>query len=163
MYLTKIWQALKYLLASLHAQFAARLILGGVFVYAGVSKVVAPREFAEIVVSYHILSAKVAIYFAYVLPWVEIMLGILLVLGLGVKKAALILSVLLIAFIGAVLIRHFNGLAVSCGCFSPKSSGPVSIFLIIGRDAILLICGAYLVRGSYGGRQLTGNSPPGIL
>jgi uncharacterized membrane protein YphA (DoxX/SURF4 family) len=140
-----IRQSMRSFLASRPVQFGARLILGGVFVYAGLAKIAAPREFARIVVNYQILPEKMAVYFAFILPWIEALLGILLILGFGVKKTAVILSFLLVAFVGAVLIREANGSVAPCGCFSLKSSGPESIFLIIGRDVGLLACGAYLL------------------
>jgi putative oxidoreductase len=125
-------------------QVLARLILGGVFIYAGLSKIGSSAEFARIVANYGILPESLAVYFAFVLPWIETALGLLLVIGLGIKKAALALSLLLVVFAAAVLIRSLSGAAGGCGCFSLKSSGADSIFLIIGRDLGLLACGVYL-------------------
>jgi len=125
-------------------QVLARLILGGVFIYAGLSKIGSPAEFARIVANYRILPESLAVYFAFVLPWIETALGLLLVIGLGVRKTALALSSLLVVFAAAVLIKFLSGAAGGCGCFSVKSSGADSIFLIIGRDLGLLACGAYL-------------------
>lgn len=127
------------------AQIAARLVLGGVFIYAGIAKIADPREFARIVVNYHVLPEAVAVYFAYILPWFELMLGIALVIGFWVRKAALALSFLLVVFAGAVLIRYLNGATGGCGCFSLKPSGPESLLWIILRDVGLLACGAYLI------------------
>jgi uncharacterized membrane protein YphA (DoxX/SURF4 family) len=140
----RIRQAITGILENRHVQFAARLILGGVFVYSGLVKIASPREFARIVVNYNILPENMAIYFAFVLPWLELMLGIFLIIGFWVKKIALALSFLLILFAGAILIRYLNGATAGCGCFSLKSSGPESIFILIGRDVALLACGLYL-------------------
>jgi len=128
-------------------RFAARLILGGVFIYAGLAKIAAPSEFARIVVNYQILPETMAVYAAYVLPWFEVALGLFAIMGLGVKKIALALSFLLILFMVAVVIRYGSGLSAPCGCFSLKTSGSESIFVIIGRDAGLLACAAYLFLG----------------
>ncbi len=122
----------------------ARLILGGVFIYAGLAKIGSPAEFARIVANYGLLPESLAVYFAFVLPWIETALGLLLVIGLGVRKTALALSLLLVVFAGAVLIKSLSGAAGGCGCFSVKSSGSESLFLIIGRDLGLLACGVYL-------------------
>jgi len=144
MELLRIRQTFPCLLGSRPVQFAARLILGAVFAYAGIAKIASPREFARIVVNYHVLPEKMAVYFAFILPWIELMLGIFIIIGLRVKETALALSSLLVAFAGAVLIRYLNGAAAGCGCFSMKSSGPESLFLIVGRDAAFLACGLYL-------------------
>jgi uncharacterized membrane protein YphA (DoxX/SURF4 family) len=130
--------------ASRSLRLAARLVLGGVFIYAGVAKIASPREFAIIVTSYRILPEEMAVYAAYVLPWIELMLGTLLVVGLGVRKTALALSFLLFTFAGAVVIRYLQGSGGACGCFSLKASGWESLPLIIGRDVSLLLCGVYL-------------------
>jgi uncharacterized membrane protein YphA (DoxX/SURF4 family) len=132
------------LLRSSLVRFAIRLVFGGVFIYAGLVKVVAPKEFAKIVVNYHILPENMAVYFAYILPWVELMFGVLLILGLGVKRVALALSCLLVVFASAVLIKYLNGFGSACGCLSLKSSGSESVFLILLRDAGLLACGVFL-------------------
>ena len=137
-------QSIIGLLGSRPFQFAARLILGGVFVYAGIAKIASPREFARIVINYHILPEKIAVYFAFVLPWIELMLGIFLLIGVRVKETALGLSGLLVVFAVAVLVRYLNGAAAGCGCFSMKSSSSESFSLIVGRDAVLLACGLYI-------------------
>lgn len=142
--LIKMRQTISGLLCSRLLKFAARLTFGGIFVYVGLVKIAAPKEFAMIVVNYQILPENMAVYFAYILPWVELMLGVLLVLGLGVKRIALALSFLLVVFVSAILIRYLNGSGGACGCFSLKSSGAESVFLMILRDMGLLACGAYL-------------------
>lgn len=144
MELVEIRRTIRGLLADRLVQFAARLILGGVFVYAGLAKIASAREFARIVVNYQILPEKMAVYFAFVLPWIELALGLLLIIGFWVRKTVLALSFLLAMFASAVLIRYLNGSVGGCGCFSLKSSGPESIILIILRDIGLLACGTYL-------------------
>ena len=140
----KIRRFVSSILRSRPLKFAARTFLGAVFIYAGLVKVVAPKEFAMTVVNYRLLPENTAVYLAYILPWVEVMLGVLLILGLGVKRIALALSFLLVVFAGAVLIRHLNGPGGGCGCFSLKSSAPENVVLVVLRDFGLLACGAFL-------------------
>jgi uncharacterized membrane protein YphA (DoxX/SURF4 family) len=122
---------------------AARLILGSVFVYASVDKIAHPREFARVVVNYGVLPAEAAVYLAYVLPWLELGLGVLLVAGFRVKATSLGLSSLLVVFAAAVLIKHLNGGAGGCGCFS-VGGGPESLAVLLGRDLALLACGLFI-------------------
>ena len=122
---------------------AARLILGGVFIYASLDKIAHPRAFARVVFNYGILPEAAAVYLAYILPWVELGLGILLAAGFKVRETSLALSVLLVAFGGAILIKHLNGGPGGCGCFS-VSGGPQSLAFLIGRNVALLACGLFI-------------------
>ena len=126
-------------------QFSARLLLGGVFIYASIDKIAYPKEFAAIVVRYQILPEKLAIYFAFLLPWVELFLGIFVILGFFVRESALSLSFLVLIFITAILIRSLAGPIGNCGCFSITSSGTTqSIAFLIFRDVLFLLCGLIL-------------------
>jgi len=120
------------------SQLTARFILGGVFIYASLDKIAFPREFANIVIKYRILPEKLAIYFAFLLPWVELILGIFLVIGLYVRESVLALASLLLVFMAAMIIGSLNGTLNSCGCFSIKPSNPESLFLMLTRDILLL-------------------------
>jgi putative oxidoreductase len=125
--------------------FVARLILGGAFLYAGLLKIVSSNEFARIVLNYGILPENVAVYFAFILPWVELMLGVFLIIGFQVRKTALALSFLLAVFAVAVVIRYLKVGLADCGCFSMNSSGSESILSVIGRDTAFLACCAYII------------------
>jgi uncharacterized membrane protein YphA (DoxX/SURF4 family) len=122
-----------------------RLTLGGIFIYASMDKIAFPKEFAEIVMNYHILPQKIAIYFAFLLPWIELILGIFLVVGLFVRASALTLSSLLIVFLAAVVIKRFSGVEIlDCGCFSVNLSESGNIFFLLFRDLLLLFLGIFL-------------------
>lgn len=126
-------------------QFSARLILGGVFIYASIDKIAYPKEFASIVVRYQILPEKLAIYFAFLLPWVELFLGIFVILGFFVRESAISLSFLVVIFIIAITIRSLAGPIGNCGCFSITPSGTTqSIAFLIFRDVLFLLCGLIL-------------------
>jgi uncharacterized membrane protein YphA (DoxX/SURF4 family) len=126
-------------------QFSARLLLGGVFIYASIDKIAYPKEFAAIVVKYQILPEKLAIYFAFLLPWAELFLGIFVILGFLVRESAISLSFLVLVFMIAILIRSLAGPIGNCGCFSITPSGTSqSIALLIFRDVLFLLCGLIL-------------------
>lgn len=126
-------------------RFMARLVLGGVFIFASLDKIAFPEEFAKIVLNYGILPVEPAVYFSYLLPWVELILGIFLVAGLFVRESALALSSLLLVFISAIVIRSFNGPLENCGCFSITGSGAGhGILALLIRDVLLLVPGGLL-------------------
>ncbi len=124
----------------------ARLFFGGVFIYASIDKISFPYEFARIVKSFEILSPSLSTVFAYILPWIELVLGILIVVGFSTRNAAAILSFFLIVFTSAIIIKSINGTLENCGCFSTSQQGvspPLSVLL--ARNIGLLLLGAYLI------------------
>ncbi len=98
-----------------------RLILGGLFVFAGVIKLLDPQQFAFSVAAFRIFPPGVGdhltIVSTFAFPWAEVILGVLLILGLWTRASALLTTLLLAGFIGAILSVIARGLAVECGCF----------------------------------------------
>lgn len=142
--------ALKSFLKSKHLAFLFRLILGGVFVYASLDKIAHPGEFAKIVYYYHFLPGSVINIFAVILPWVELLTGMALILGLFVESAALIIGSLLFVFVIALGSAVIRGLDISCGCFSTSPSSDKVVWDTIIRDLLLLMLVVQVYYG-YGG------------
>jgi uncharacterized membrane protein YphA (DoxX/SURF4 family) len=65
--------------------FALRLLLGGTLLVFGASKISDPAGFVDVVISYKVLPLSLAIPFGYALPWAEVVVGLLLIFGLGLK------------------------------------------------------------------------------
>jgi uncharacterized membrane protein YphA (DoxX/SURF4 family) len=124
---------------------AARLILGGVFVFASINKVLHPEAFAEAVYNYQILPNNLINLTAIVLPWLELVLGSLLIIGVWLPGSILISNLLLLTFIGVLVYNISRGLDIHCGCFSTElSQDPLSIWTI-ARDAVFLVPAVYLL------------------
>ena len=117
---------------------AARLILGGVFVYASIDKILHPAAFAEAVFNYQILPDGLINITAIVLPWLELVLGSLLILGFWMPGAVAMSNLLLITFMGVLLFNLARGLDVSCGCFSTAATESAINMWTILRDASFL-------------------------
>jgi uncharacterized membrane protein YphA (DoxX/SURF4 family) len=121
----------------------ARIVLGGVFIYASLDKISHPELFAEAVYNYQ-LSPEVAVNLvALCLPWLELLSGGLLVLGVWVRGSSLILSGLMILFLGALGINLARGLDIHCGCFTTQGSDPMTIITLF-RDSLFLVLALYL-------------------
>jgi uncharacterized membrane protein YphA (DoxX/SURF4 family) len=99
------------------AALAGRLLVGAVFIGAGLSKIGNPAATAGGVRAYQILPAALATLWAYGMPTLEILLGILLVVGLASRMSAAITGLLLLAFLGAISAAWARGLSIDCGCF----------------------------------------------
>ena len=74
--------------------------------------------------------------FAYVLPFLELGLGIYVGLGLFVRGAAFVGTLLFAAFLIAQGWALANGIVLDCGCFGPALQSTVSPWTII-RDFCL--------------------------
>ena len=95
----------------------ARLIPGAVFLYAGIVKIGNVDGFAFDIRAYQLVSWDLSRMLAYVLPVVEIAVGVLLIVGLLTRWAALVTALLLIAFMGGIVWVWTQGISIDCGCF----------------------------------------------
>ena len=121
---------------------ALEVILGGLFFYAGLQKVLHPYEFAEAVLAYQLLPESLVGLAVAGLPWLEIAAGLCLVAGLKRRSCLLLLTGLVAIFLVVILITMARGLSIDCGCglFFQRQVG-------WGRcveDAVLLIWAAGL-------------------
>jgi uncharacterized membrane protein YphA (DoxX/SURF4 family) len=100
---------------------AFRLVLGGLFVYAGAVKVLDPLDFAQNIRNYQLVGQSLSFIAAIVLPWLEILAGLALILGVWTRGAALVVAGLLVFFIVLTAVTMIRGLDVDCGCFGSLS------------------------------------------
>ncbi len=126
-----------------------RLVLGGVLVVAGALKVTNLPASALAVHAYRLLPYELGQAVGYALPILELAIGILLLLGLFTRAAALVGTVLMAAFVIGIASAWARGLAIDCGCFggggaiAPESTAyPEELT----RDVLLAAAGAWLVR-----------------
>jgi uncharacterized membrane protein YphA (DoxX/SURF4 family) len=127
------------------AHIMARFILGGVFIYASIDKIFFPKEFTKTVMNYLILPDRIATYFAFLLPWIELFLGIFFIVGIFVRESALILSSLFLAFMIVITIKSLSGTLGNRGCFSASISNfNYNVGILLFRDALFLLCGLLL-------------------
>ena len=94
-----------------------RLNLGGLFIYASMNKISYPADFAQTVASYQILPYYLTPLTAIVLPWVELICGILLVAGFRIRSASLAVMFMLLLFILALIWALALDIPIGCGCF----------------------------------------------
>lgn len=126
----------------------ARLVLGVVLIVAGALKMGNPTGAARAVQGYRVMPYDMATYVGYALPYVEIIVGLLLVVGLFTRVAAAIGGILMVAFIIGISQAWARGLTIDCGCFG--GGGVVAASQTkypqeIARDVGLALCGAWLL------------------
>jgi uncharacterized membrane protein YphA (DoxX/SURF4 family) len=127
----------------------ARLVLGAVFLVAGLLKVGHLETSARAVRAYQLLPYDVAGVVGYGLPILEVALGLLLVLGLFTRVSAALAGLLLVVFIGGIASVWARGLSIDCGCFG--TGGTIGAAQTqypqeIARDVGLLLCAAWLTK-----------------
>ena len=117
-----------------------RLIGGGLFVYAGIIKVIDPQHFRAAIASFQIVSEAYLSPIALLLPPLEILAGGAWILNRVSRSAAVILLALCVVFLGALGLALSRGVPADCGCFgSLGASGMTSLWTALIRD-VLLAC-----------------------
>ena len=114
-----------------------RVLLAAVFLYAAYSKL---RQswllFAMAIDAYGLLPQWAVMTLARVLPWCELVLGILLLTGFWLRQAAIAASALLVVFFAVMLRSYAKGLQINCACFGLGEA--ISLKTLV-RDAALLL------------------------
>jgi uncharacterized membrane protein YphA (DoxX/SURF4 family) len=126
-----------------------RIVLGGVLLVAGGLKVGNPQKSAMSVRAYELLPIDIANFFGYVLPWFEIGVGALLILGVAVKISALLGGATMLIFILAISQAWARGLSIDCGCFGGGGAidpSQTKYLEEILRDIGLMLMAIYLYR-----------------
>jgi len=97
------------------------LIVGGIFIYAGVIKVLDPVQFGLDIDNYKSLPWFVSVRLAFYLPWLEIFCGLAVIFRFLYRGGLSILTALIAVFIGATIAAKMRGLDITCGCFGHAS------------------------------------------
>jgi putative oxidoreductase len=129
-----------------------RLVLGGIFIYAGYSKIFLPNfipspffalrfsissnlsNFAFQVESYKLLSAGASSFVAHSLPFAEILLGLLVLLGWRLRIWSTLITLLIMGFLAAVTRAYLLHMDINCGCFAKPE--PLTGWTVV-RDSAL--------------------------
>jgi uncharacterized membrane protein YphA (DoxX/SURF4 family) len=125
----------------------SRLILGVVLLVAGGLKIGNLPKSAMAVRSYELLPVSLANFLGYSLPWIEIGLGLLLIVGVTVKISGALGALTMLAFIIAIAQAWARGLSIDCGCFGgggaidPEDTKYLSEII---RDIGLMALGIFL-------------------
>ncbi|MBI4458535.1 MAG: DoxX family membrane protein, partial [Acidobacteria bacterium] len=115
-------------------EWFCRLALGGLFLYAGYVKIRDPFLFEMAVDSYRLLPSAGVIWVTRSLPWLEVVLGALLVSGWKLRYASSFTALLLGGFLVAMGVAYARGVEANCGCFG---TGERISPLTLGRDSLL--------------------------
>jgi len=132
---------------------AARILLGVVLVLAGYLKAKSPAQAQMAVRAYKLLPISIANIFGLALPWLEIGAGVLLIVGIAVRYAALFGGLLMLLFVGAISQAWARGLSIDCGCFGgggQVAAGHTKYLQEILRDLGLTLSAVFLYLNPHG-------------
>jgi uncharacterized membrane protein YphA (DoxX/SURF4 family) len=112
--------------------------------------------FAMEIDAYQLLPQWAVLFAARTLPWAELVLGIVLLTGIGLKYAAAAATALMSVFFAIMSWSFLKGMQIDCGCFGPGDKiGPKTLT----RDgALLAVCAIVWILATRTTRRF-GNRP----
>ncbi|MGD8768943.1 MAG: MauE/DoxX family redox-associated membrane protein [Desulfobacterales bacterium] len=116
----------------------SRIILGGIFIYAAAGKILYPAEFSEAITNYQLVPVMFTNLVAIVLPWVELVAGLLLLNGFKTQSGNIIIFLLICVFSFGAVFAVVRGLDINCGCFT-ESSRRVGLIFLAEEAALFLM------------------------
>jgi uncharacterized membrane protein YphA (DoxX/SURF4 family) len=127
----------------------ARLVVGGVWLAAGLLKIPDPTENVRAVRAYQLLPESLVPVVGHALPIVEILVGLCLLAGVLVRANAVLSALLLVAFVIGISSAWARGLSIDCGCFGggggPAENARAKYPWELARDFGLLLLSGWLV------------------
>lgn len=100
-----------------------QLVLGAIFVIAALPKIADPPSFTHMIYNYRLVPSSLINISALVMPWVELLAGLALILGVWKAAARTVTGILLAIFIIAISINLARDNAIDCGCFKVADRG----------------------------------------
>lgn len=137
-----LWELIKKILFSKYTALIFRLYIGGIFIYASMSKINYAGEFAETIASYQLVPFWAVNVIAVIMPWTELICGLLLVAGVRAKAAAISIMAMLVLFIAVIAITLLRQIPIGCGCFHAVEE-PMSWMTLL-RDIIWLVMATHI-------------------
>ena len=126
---------------------ACRVILGGLFLIAGLTKAYDPAGFATEIQNYHLVPWVGGVLLALFLPWVEIFAAGALFLKRFQRGALLLISAMLIVYSAALISAMARGLNIDCGCFGRLISSTGIAWALVRNGGLMILAGILWVFG----------------
>ncbi|MEJ6019115.1 MauE/DoxX family redox-associated membrane protein [Corynebacterium sp. H113] len=126
--------------------FIARFGLAAVWLWSGTVKLMNPLDSQRAIAAYQLLPQEFVEPLAVLLPAVEIILGLMLLLGVFLRFAGVVTMLIMVGFIIGLASAWARGLQIDCGCFGGggynPEAGTVTYLKSLGRDVGFVILGA---------------------
>lgn len=122
----------------------SRILLGGLFLYAGFSKAADPDGFIADIARFQLLPEWAISPLAIYLPFLEILTGLALLSGVFYLGALFLANGMLVMFSSGLSLAWWRGLDITCGCFG-KGFGDLPLHWALLRNVVLISLGLSLV------------------
>lgn len=116
-----------------------RLFIGVVFIYAAYYKITDPYTFAKSIWYYHLVPGDGINLMALILPWVELLCGLALILGLFYNGAVVLVNLMMVMFILALGSTIVRGIDIECGCFKASTASGDAAWESLALDLFLIV------------------------
>jgi len=123
---------------------ALRIALGGVFIYAGATKISNPQAFADSIATFQLLPNQLTNIVALALPPFEVLLGVILIIGWKTRASSIAAAGLSLVFVIALGQAIARGIVVDCGCFGSGEPSLAKTWMSFGRACLLLAASSWL-------------------
>jgi len=141
-------------------QLILSLIIGGVFIYAAVPKILTPQAFYLDILGYHLVGGFLAGTLAVWIPWLELLAAAGVIIGVWYLASLRILQGLLSVFTVLLFLTLLRGINTDCGCFG-SAGGQVTWWHVFG-DLVLLLITTFLISWTkFAGGQVGEEAPDG--
>ncbi len=128
---------IKRVLTSEYLSFVLRLYVGFFFIYASLSKIPYPAQFAQAVANYRLIPYMFLNTSSLILPWIELVAGFFLVVRFRPRAAVIVIGLLLIMFEVMVLVNMYWGAPITCGCYDAVGE-PIG-WKKVSENALMLV------------------------
>lgn len=125
-----------------------QIALGLFFVVAALPKIGDPPSFAHMILNYRIVPGPLLNAMALGMPWLELLSGLAVILGIWRRTATALIGGMLLVFIVAIGVNLARGNPIDCGCFDVKAAGKTAEqqladmrFVIVRDLGMLLLVG----------------------
>jgi uncharacterized membrane protein YphA (DoxX/SURF4 family) len=141
----------KEALASPWLTVRVQIALGLFFIVAALPKLVDPPSFAHMIYNYRLVPGGFVNAFALVMPWLELLAGLALILGIWTRMSAALIGALLLVFVAAISLNLARGNAIDCGCFDVTAANKsvqerlTDMRFVVLRDAGMLVMVAQIL------------------
>jgi uncharacterized membrane protein YphA (DoxX/SURF4 family) len=122
----------------------SRIVLGGIFIYASLDKIMHPLAFAQVIHHYRLSPPELINLIAVVMPWLELTAGLFLITGYRARGANLLIMAMLIFFMVVLSITAIRGINVACGCFTTSTTVKSNLIIRIIEDVGMLLLSLHI-------------------
>ncbi len=120
-----------------HLVLVIRLVVGITMIYASLYKVIDPGSFARSIWYYHMVPGSLINLMAIVLPWVELICGVFMIIGVYYRGAVFLINLMMVMFILALSSAIARGINIDCGCFKAAEASSESAWQALYFDLVM--------------------------